>query len=182
MGWAVDIDTPFDEPDLNSLPVECHDLVVGYVSRALQSWTDAAVAADFVSAFFQRAFFDDDDLDNQELDWGPLVPDLGDFTQSWDDSKASALAAAYAADVASCELSRGYSLYSEYGLPHFRAFAWGPLFTEALDRVDQFLQFEQRLRGTTTEEEELSPELRDEYLSLVERASRFPGEFYLTRD
>ena len=28
------------------------------------------------------------------------VPDLGDFTRGWDDGKASAFAAAYAADVA----------------------------------------------------------------------------------
>jgi len=178
MGWAVDIGTPFDEPDLGSLPEQHIELVASGVFRALQSWTDAAVAADFVSAFFRRALFDNDDLDNQEPDWGPRIPNLRLYTRSWDDSKASALAAAKAADVASCELSRGWFPPPEYGVPLFRVFGYrdGPLFPEALHRVDRLLKFKQRIGATT--EEELSPELRDEYLSLVERASRFPGEFY----
>ena len=178
MGWAIDIGTPFDEPDLGSLPEQHIELVASGVFRALQSWTDAAVAADFVSAFFRRAFFDGDDLDNQEPDWGPRIPNLRLYTRSWDDSKASALAAAKAADVASCELSRGWFPPPEYGVPLFRVFGYsdGPLFPEALHRVDRLLKFKQRIGATT--EEELSPELRDEYLSLVERASRFPGEFY----
>jgi hypothetical protein len=179
MGWAVDIGTPFDEPDLGSLPEQHIELVASGVFRALQSWTDAAVAADFVSAFFRRAYFDGDDLDNQAPDWGPRIPNLRLYTRSWDESKASALAAAKAADVASCELSRGWFPPPEYGVPLFRVFGYcdGPLFPEALHRVDRLLKFKQRI-GTNTEEEELSPELRDEYLSLVERASRFPGEFY----
>ena len=183
MWWAEYIGTPFNVPILDLLPVGRRDLVVGYVSRALQSWTDAAVAADFVSAFFRRAFFDDEDLWLQESDWGEGVPDLGVFTQGWDDSKASALVAAHAADVALYEMMR---------------FWWpedpGPPFTEALNRVDKLVQFKRRLlprlgwwcgdlfekslRTRNPSVDRICQAEEEEYLSLVERASRFPGDFY----
>ena len=183
MEWSELIGTPFDVPILDLLPVGRRDLVVSYVSRALQSWTDAAVAADFVSAFFRRAFFDDDDLWLQESDWGEGVPDLGVFTQGWDDSKASALVAAHAADVALYEMMRW--LWPEDP---------GPLFTEALNRVDKLVQFKRRLlprlgwwcgdlfekslRTTNPSVDRICQAEEEEYLSLVERASRFPGDFY----
>ena len=129
------------------------------------------------------AFFDDDDLYNQEPDWGPHVPDLGVFTQGWDDSKASALVAAHAADVALYEMMR---------------FFWpedpGPPFTEALNRVDKLVQFKRRLlprlgwwcgdlfekslRTRNPSVDRICQAEEEEYLSLVERASRFPGDFY----
>ena len=148
--WAAYIGAPFDAPNLNSLPVVRRNLVVSYVSAALRSWTDAAVAVDFF-----RWFFSDDHGDLT------MVPDLN-FTRGWEDGRASALAAAYAADVAASQLSF---------LP------WS-LFTEALDRVEQFLQLKQRypkvripvgdwVRGDDTV-----------YFWCVEGACRSPGKFY----
>ena len=149
--WAAYIGAPFDAPNLNSLPMVRRNLVVSYVSGALRSWTDAAVAADFFCCFFR------DDHVNLTM-----VPDLGDFTRGWEGERASALAAAYAADVAASQLS----------------FLPWPLFTEALDRVEQFLQLKQRypkvripvgdwVRGDDTV-----------YFWCVEGACRSPGKFY----
>ena len=148
--WAAYIGAPFDAPNLNSLPVVRRNLVVSYVSAALRSWTDAAVAVDFF-----RWFFSDDHGDLT------MVPDLN-FTRGWEDGRASALAAAYASDVAASQLS----------------FLPWPLFTEALDRVEQFLQLKQRypkvripvgdwVRGDDTV-----------YFWCVEGACRSPGKFY----
>ena len=148
--WAAYIGAPFDAPNLNSLPMVRRNLVVSYVSGALRSWTDAAAAVDFFRWFFS------DDHGNLTM-----VPDLN-FTRGWEDGRASALAAAYAADVAASQLS----------------FLPWPLFKEELDRVEQFLQLKQRypkvripvgdwVRGDDTV-----------YYWCVEGACRSPGKFY----
>ena len=149
--WAAYIGAPFDAPNLNSLPVVRRNLVVSYVSAALRSWTDAAVAVDFFRWFFS------DDYGNLTM-----VSAVVYLTRGWEDGRASALAAAYAADVAASQLS----------------FLPWPLFTEALDRVEQFLQLKQRypkvripvgdwVRGDDTV-----------YFWCVEGACRSPGKFY----
>ena len=79
--------------------MERHNLVVSYVSGALRSWTDAAVAADFFCCFFD------------EMNIRQEVPDLGDLYAGWDDGKASAFAAAYAADVALLRHGPDFSPY-----------------------------------------------------------------------
>ena len=149
--WAAYIGAPFDAPNLNSLPMVRRNLVVSYVSAALRSWTDAAVAVDFFRWFFS------DDYGNLTM-----VSAVVYLTRGWEDGRASALAAAYAADVAASQLS----------------FLPWPLFTEALDRVEQFLQLKQRypkvripvgdwVRGDDTV-----------YFWCVEGACRSPGKFY----
>ena len=104
--WAKHIGTPITWPWVELL-AERHNLVVGYVSGALQSWTDAAVAVDFFRCFFGRHY------------QGP-VPDLGDFTRGWGERKASAFAAAYAADVAADELSWSDRVHRRRGRPGAR--------------------------------------------------------------
>ena len=66
-----------DESTWRSLLLQHHNLVVSYVSGALQSWTDAAVAADFFCCFFGEIMKVGD----------RFRP--GHFTRGWDDDKAS---------------------------------------------------------------------------------------------
>ena len=77
--WAALI----GNPGLHSNP----DLVLRCISRALQSWTDASVALSFLNSGRERTY---------RLN----IP--GKLTRDWEDSKASALAAADVAFVARC--------------------------------------------------------------------------------
>ncbi len=90
MERTVSCGAPFDVPDLDILPVERRNLVVSYVSGALRSWADAAVAADFFFCFFCKG--------------SSKVFDLGDFSRGWGERMASTFAAAYAADVAASRM------------------------------------------------------------------------------
>ena len=136
------------------LTMESHNLVVSYVSEALQSWTDAAVAADFFCCFFNG-------------NYPRPVPDLGDFTRGWDDGKASAFAAAYAADVA---LSRHGPTLAGLKYPDL---SYG--FEVMAFRVEELIQLEQ---GAGDEEFDQATESMDGHLMLVERAAEFPGKYY----
>ena len=132
------------------LTMERHNLVVSYVSGALRSWTDAAVAADFFCCFFDE-------------EYPREVPDLGDFTRGWDDGKASAFAAAYAADVALSRHGPDFSPYlcSQDG------------FQETAVRLEELIQLEERV-----EDYWCRVESADGDLLLVEEASEYPGKFY----
>ena len=167
MGWAEFMGTPFDESTWKSLPVERRNLVVGYVSKALRSWTDAAVVADFLHSFFCKGYMEE-------------VFDLGDFTRGWDDGKASALAAAYTADVAASRLSAGTPK-----TPRGNHFMF-TLFTEKVHQVEELLQLEPLLRGRARrtpwgESFAARPTYYKEgagYFFLVEFACSKPGKFY----
>ena len=78
--WAKLIGTPIFVPGC-STRAERRALVLRCLSRALRSWTDAAVAADF----FSRLYFPGG------------TPKLVEFTRNWEDGKASAFAAALVA-------------------------------------------------------------------------------------
>ena len=152
-GWTRNIGTPIERgwDYWRERPANPHDLVVNCVSEALRSWTDAAVAADFFFWFFSMSYF-----------LGP-TPNLSDFTQGWDDGKASALAAALAADRAAVWLSPDIP-----GIEHIQL-----KFAEKVEQVEQFLRLKQRLV------QKYGPMSRElEYVSLVEHACCFPGKFY----
>ena len=153
--WAKHIGTPIL---LVELPAERHNLVVSYVSGALQSWTDAAVAVDFFRCFFGRHY-------------QRPVPDLGDFTRGWGERKASAFAAAYAADVAAEELS-GIA-FDSHGFGGGQDF---PTLPGKVRQVEEILHLEDRVDVEHMEQYDISWE--EEYLLEVKRASRFPGDYY----
>ena len=172
--WARYIGTPVDRPTLDSLPVERHNLVANYVSGALRTWTDAAVAADF---FF--CFFSGDDWEANMVD-----PDLADFTRGWDDGKASALAAAYTADAAADGL-----------IADLRHLPRGPdglrrvpddltehhiKFAEKVRQVEDFLQLEELIGGRAFARRttwRTYSSFEEGYLNLVECAASSPGKF-----
>ena len=169
MGWAEFIGTPLDESTWRSLPEQRRILVRSYVSGALRSWADAAVAADFFWCFFG-------------VDEGNVtrVPPVAIITRGWDDDKASALAAAYAANVAASWLSAG-TPKTPWG-DHFMF----TLFTEKVRQVEELLQLEPLLRGRARSTPwgrafAARPTYYKEgvgYLSLVEFACGHPGKFY----
>ena len=153
--WAVCVRTPlyFDERTSSwpTFAMERHNLVVSYVSGALRSWTDVAVAADFLCCFFDEEYYP------------RPVPDPGAFTRGWDDGKASAFAAAYAADVALSRHGPDFSPYlcSQDG------------FQETAERLEELIQLEERVEDYWGRVDSA-----DGDLLLVEEASQFPGKFY----
>ena len=153
--WAVCVRTPlyFDERTSSwpTFAMERHDLVVSYVSGALRSWTEAAVAADFLCCFFDEEYYP------------RPVPGPGAFTRGWDDGKASAFAAAYAADVALSRHGPDFSPYlcSQDG------------FQETAERLEELIQLEERVEDYWSRVDSA-----DGDLLLVEEASQFPGKFY----
>ncbi len=155
--WAKHIGTPITWPWVERL-AEHHNLVVGYVSGALQSWTDAAVAVDFFRCFFGRHY-------------QRPVPDLGDFTRGWGERKASAFAAAYAADVAAEELS-GIA-FDSHGFGGGQDF---PTLPGKVRQVEEILHLEHRVDVEHMEQYDTSWE--EEYLLEVKYACRFPGDYY----
>ena len=155
--WAKHIGTPITWPWVERL-AERHNLVVGYVSGALESWTDAAVAVDFFRCFFGRYYK------------GP-VPDLGDFTRGWGEREASAFAAAYAAEVAAGEL--GGIAFESHGFGGGQDF---PTLPGKVRQVEEILHLDDRVDLEHMEQYDTSWE--EEYLLAVKRASRFPGDYY----
>ena len=90
--WATLIGTPITVTREHRpwvLPAECRALVLRCLSRALRSWTDAAMAADVLWEWLRN-------LGGRRA----MLPKLVEFTRNWEDSKASAFAAAYAAACA----------------------------------------------------------------------------------
>jgi hypothetical protein len=85
--WATLIGTPITVTRV--LPAERRALVLRCLSRALRSWTDAAMAADVLWEWLRYMGGRRD-----------MLPKLVEFTRNWEDSKASAFAAAYAAACA----------------------------------------------------------------------------------
>jgi len=155
--WAEHIGTPITWPWVEH-HAERRNLVVGYVSGALESWTDAAVAVDFFRCFFGRYYK------------GP-VPDLDDFTRGWGEREASAFAAAYAADVAAEELS-GIA-FDSHGFGGGQDF---PTLPGKVRQVEEILHLDDRVDLEHMEQYDTSWE--EEYLLAVKRASRFPGDYY----
>ena len=153
--WAVCVRTPLYFDELTSswptFAMERHDLVVSYISGALRSWTEPAVAADFLRAFFDEEYYP------------RPVPDPGAFTRGWDDGKASAFAAAYAADVALSRHGPDFSPYlcSQDG------------FQETAVRLEELIQLEERVEDYWSRVDSV-----DGDLLLVEEAAEFPGKFY----
>ena len=86
--WAKLIGTPIFVPGC-STRAERRALVLRCLSRALRSWTDAAMAADVLWEWLRYMGGRRD-----------MLPKLVEFTRNWEDSKASAFAAAYAAACA----------------------------------------------------------------------------------
>ena len=150
--WAELIGAPLGLHS-NSFDSQRRNLVRSYVSGALRSWADAAVAADFFCCFFG-------------VDEGNVtrVPPVAIITRGWDDDKASALAAARVAFLARCN--------------HGRTRAEGGL-ANAILRVEQLLRVHQlqpqqlgRLYNDAT------PNRNHSYVEYVEKMCRCPGNYY----
>ena len=155
--WAQYIGTPVDKTALASLPEERRNLVISSVFRALGSWADAAVAADFFFCFFSGD------------DWEVPVPDLAE-ARDWDGGKASAFAAAHVAHVAALRHGHDYSPY-EFGEDGF---------SDAADRMEELIELEQRLGAEEFDARVASFGMswQNGITRLVEHASEFPGKFY----